>query len=77
MSFVELANAKFELVPTIAAAQARHGLRVLPRDTKSDTIDTWIRSALAASRLLVLTDALDELDRDQRSRAATALNSAR
>ena len=48
MSFVELANAKFELVPTIAAAQARHGLRVLPRDTKSDTIDTWIRSALAA-----------------------------
>lgn len=76
LSFAELRNQDFALIPALAVALAKYGLRAPPGDTRPDAMAAWIRSALHDGRLLVLIDALDELDRDQRARATQMLNTA-
>lgn len=76
MTFAELRKAGFELVPAIARALAGHGLKALPGQPGAGAIDAWIRAALDAGRLLVLIDALDELDLAQRAAAVEALGHA-
>ncbi|WP_295385341.1 NACHT domain-containing protein [uncultured Thiodictyon sp.] len=75
-SFADLRDAGLDLPKALVSALRRHGLVLPPGAAGTDPLPDWVAAALAAGRLLVLIDALDELDLADRARAASALNAA-
>jgi hypothetical protein len=63
---------KFELLPAVCASLRARGFAPVALD-KGDPIEAFAKQALADGRLLLLLDALDELELDDRRRAADRL----
>lgn len=76
LSFADLRDANLDLCLALVVSLRRYGLTLPPTANGIDPIAAWVTGALAEGRLLVLVDALDELELGARAHAARALNQA-